>query len=266
LESYHDAEHFGWKTKHEMSHEWETLKTNVQMHIKSINFGYTSKFSSLGIDYINARAEFKDPHTVQFEYKPPMSAEKSHHELKAHNFLIATGCRPRLYEGIPHELMITSDDLFAMDRDPGTTLVLGGGFIALECAGFLKGLGKEVYLANRSSQFLRSMDHDMSERIVQNLSNSGIHTLIKTTVKSVKALDNGKKEVSMQVGSEMRTIIVDTILVAIGREPNPNSYRADQAGVKLDKQSGLICGHNGEVERTNQPHIYAVGDVVINVP
>jgi pyruvate/2-oxoglutarate dehydrogenase complex dihydrolipoamide dehydrogenase (E3) component len=73
--------------------------------------------------------------------------------------VIATGNRPRNYPGIPElaQYAITSDDLFSLKEDPGKTLVIGGGYIAIECAGFLNGLGKEVIIINRSS-FLRSMD------------------------------------------------------------------------------------------------------------
>ena len=56
------------------------------------------------------------------------------------------------------------------------TLVVGGGYIAVECAGFLNGLGKKVYLANRST-FLRQMDSDMAAKITEELSDDGIHTL-----------------------------------------------------------------------------------------
>ena len=73
--------------------------------------------------------------------------------------MIATGNRPRNYPGIPDlaKYAITSDDIFSLKEDPGKTLVIGGGYIAIECAGFLNGLGKEVILINRST-FLRSMD------------------------------------------------------------------------------------------------------------
>lgn len=79
--------------------------------------------------------------------------------LKAKNFVIAAGNRPRNYPGIPdlEKYAITSDDIFSLKEDPGKTLVIGGGYIAIECAGFLNGLGKEVILINRST-FLRSMD------------------------------------------------------------------------------------------------------------
>lgn len=93
---------------------------------------------------------------------------------------------------MPAELSITSDDIFSLESDPGTTLVLGGGYIAVECAGFLRGLGKDVYLANRST-FLRTMDNQMSERIVEKLEASGVSLMTQTSVKAVKLLDTGRK-------------------------------------------------------------------------
>lgn len=89
--------------------------------------------------------------------------------------MIATGGRPRGYPGIPDEFCITSDDLFSLEKDPGTTLVVGGGYIAIECAGFLAGLGKKVHLLNRST-FLRTMDQDMAEKIVEQLEEEGVYT------------------------------------------------------------------------------------------
>lgn len=77
-----------------------------------------------------------------------------------------------------------------MKEDPGETLVVGGGYIAIECAGFLNGLGKTVHLANRST-FLRSMDEDMAERIVDELSDSGVNALTQTTISSAKRLPSG---------------------------------------------------------------------------
>ena len=127
-----------------------------------------------GIDYINAKASFKDANTVEFGYKALFEDVTNPFELKGKNFVIATGGRPRGYPGIPDELAVTSDDLFSME-DPGTTLVVGGGYIAVECAGFLAGLGKRVHILNRST-FLRSMDNDMSERIVEQLEDEGVIT------------------------------------------------------------------------------------------
>ena len=46
---------------------------------------------------------------------------------------------PELVPGA--ELAITSDDIFSLKKAPGKTLVVGASYVALECAGFLHGLG-----------------------------------------------------------------------------------------------------------------------------
>ena len=59
--------------------------------------------------------------------------------------VISVGGRPK-YPDIPgaKEYGITSDDLFSLSYNPGSTLIVGASYIALECAGFLKGLGIDV--------------------------------------------------------------------------------------------------------------------------
>ena len=100
--------------------------------------------------------------------------------------MIATGVRPRSYEALPElrNWAITSDDLFSLKENPGKTLVIGGGYIAVECAGFLRGLGNEVILANRSS-LLRVFDGDMANKVIGELEEEGIHTMTGTVIKSV---------------------------------------------------------------------------------
>ena len=68
---------------------------------------------------------------------------------------------------------ITSDDLFSLNENPGNTLVIGGGYIAIECAGFIRGLGNEVTLINRST-FMRVFDKDMAEKVMEEMADQGI--------------------------------------------------------------------------------------------
>lgn len=187
------------------------------------------------------------------------------YSLKAKNFLIATGGRPRQHPAIPGDIAITSDDLFNLQRDPGETLVVGGGYIAVECAGFLNGLGKNVHLANRST-FLRSMDSDMAAKIVEELQHEGVNTMTQTTIKSATRLENGKINVELLVNGVDKSLEVDTVLVAIGRDPDPTSFGAQNAGINFDKRSGKIIGRSDEIERTNLDNIYAVGDCLLGVP
>ena len=119
--------------------------------------------------------------------------------------------------------------MFSLKENPGKTLVVGGGYIAVECAGFLCGLGNEVILANRSP-FLRVFDSDMAFKVVDQLEEEGIHTMPNTIIKSVKKLEDKlfEVEVETKTGKNVKTekLTVNTILMAIGRDPNPSAYGA----------------------------------------
>lgn len=72
-------------------------------------------------------------------------------QITARRVIIAVGGRPQ-YPQIPgaRELCITSDDIFNLDKAPGKTLVVGASYIALECAGFLSGLGYNTTVSIQS--------------------------------------------------------------------------------------------------------------------
>ncbi len=84
--------------------------------------------------------------------------------------MLATGGRPTLLSeeacsGM-REHAITSDDIFTLPKEPGKTLVVGGGYIALECAGFLRGLGYDVTIMTRAV-YLRQMDRQVVNYITE---------------------------------------------------------------------------------------------------
>lgn len=59
-----------------------------------------------------------------------------------------------------------------------------------------------------------------------------------TTIKNVNKLADRDFEVELQIknGKNEKTqkIRVNTILMAIGRDPNPDSYASSKAGIELD--------------------------------
>ena len=153
------------------SFNWQTLVSNVQSHIKATNFGYRSKMQEYKIDYINALATFIDKNTVLYSPKQQIIEDfvktqeideknkENFGKITADNFIVATGGRPQFLRDKDckncRELSITSDDLFSLPTPPNKTLIVGGGYIALECAGMLSGLGFNVNIMTRGL-FLRS--------------------------------------------------------------------------------------------------------------
>lgn len=95
-------------------------------------------------------------------------------KISARRFVIAVGGRPS-YVGLDNEreLCITSDDLFSLSRPPGKTLVVGASYVALECAGFLHGLGYDTTVMARSI-FLRGFDQECANRVGNHMAHVGI--------------------------------------------------------------------------------------------
>jgi len=250
-----DAKNYGWQVPEEVKHNWEDLTNNIQDYIASLNFGYRTELRDKKVEYINAYATFVDPHTVEATDR---KGEKK--KYTARRFVVCTGGRPR-YPGIPgdKEHGITSDDVFSLLEAPGKTLVVGASYVALECAGFLRGLGYPVTVMARSI-FLRGFDQQIAEMIADYMNGHGTD-FIRPAVPTRVELVDGKKRVFYLEGDskEEKHADYDTVLWAIGRNAETTAIGLDKAGVHVDKATGKLETVN---ERTNVPHIYAIGDVL----
>ena len=101
---------------------------------------YRTQCTTNDVALFDAFATFVDPHTVEATQQDGTKLT-----LTADHFILATGGRPR-YPSVPGALehCITSDDVFSLEAPPGKTLVVGASYVALECAGFLRGVARHV--------------------------------------------------------------------------------------------------------------------------
>ncbi|CAH2006882.1 unnamed protein product [Acanthoscelides obtectus] len=258
-EAIHDAKTYGWELEPEnIHHSWESLKDAVQGHIKSVNWVTRVELRDKKVEYINGQGKFVDPHTIHTQTK------QGERTLTAKYFLIAVGGRPR-YPDIPGavEYGITSDDIFSLPKPPGKTLIVGAGYIGLECAGFLRGLGYEATVLIRSIP-LRGFDQQMANLIVAEMEDKGVKFEHRCIPKSVEKADDGRLKVVWQnEHSEEFSDIFDTVLFAIGRRALTKELDIDKSGVKVAPDNEKIDAEN---EQTNVPHIFAVGDVLYKKP
>ena len=107
-----------------------------------------------GIDFYNKLGRLRDAHTVEL-----IDKDGSIETVTSQYIVLAVGGRPSYPNDIPNarELCLTSDDIFSHKKPPGKTLVVGASYVALECAGFLNGLGFDVTVIVRSI-LLRGFD------------------------------------------------------------------------------------------------------------
>jgi len=246
---------FGWDPAEE-DHEWKVLTKNVQNLVKSMNFAYRTQCSTNDVALFNAFATFVDPHTVEATQQ-----DGSKVTLTADHFILATGGRPR-YPSVPGALehCITSDDVFSLEAPPGKTLVVGASYVALECAGFLRGLGFEVTVLMRSVP-LRGFDQQMAAHIVEDLEGEGVVFVRGAELVRVDELEHGRKAASWTSTAEAAesSDAFDTVLLAVGRDAYTQKLGLDKAGVTRNAANGKLPVRR---EQTNVEHIYAIGDII----
>uniref|UniRef100_A0A8C9MHD3 Thioredoxin reductase 1, cytoplasmic n=1 Tax=Serinus canaria TaxID=9135 RepID=A0A8C9MHD3_SERCA len=255
-----DSRKFGWQFTEEVKHNWMTMTESVQNYIGSLNWGYRVALRDKKVTYENAYGEFVGPHTIKATNKK--GVEKLY---TAEKFIIATGERPR-YLGIPgdKEYCISSDDLFSLPYCPGRTLVVGASYVALECAGFLAGLGLDVTVMVRSI-LLRGFDQDMANRIGEYMKEHGVNFIREFVPIKVERVEEGtpgilKVTAKSTTGNQIIEVEYDTVLLAIGRDPCTRKIGLDKVGVNINEKTGKIPVN--DEEQTNVPYIYAVGDIL----
>ncbi|KAG7160028.1 Thioredoxin reductase 1- cytoplasmic-like [Homarus americanus] len=253
-----DSREYGWVTPETVTHDWNKMVEGIQSHIGSLNWGYRVALRDKKVTYLNAYATFTDEHTLK-----TVDRRGKEKVITSDKFLLAMGGRPR-YPDIPgaKEHCITSDDIFSLPHPPGKTLLVGASYIALECAGFLAGLGYDTTVMVRSI-LLRGFDQQIAENIGAFMEKNGVKFIrgaVPTSVEEVEEGTPGKLKVTAKTtdGEEI-TDEYNTVVVAIGRDPCTADISLHDINVEMAKSGKVVVNKE---EQTSVPHIYAVGDII----
>jgi glutathione reductase (NADPH) len=204
-----------------------------------------------GVEVIEATGTLSGPNSISVKETSTGQTK----ELTAKHILIAVGGWPFKPDipGIEHA--ITSNEIFYLEEQPKRMVVVGGGFIALEFASIMDGLGTDVTLMYRGDLFLRGFDMDMRNHLKEELEkNSGIDLKFNTDVREIRKQDDGSLVVVDLDGNEIEC---DQILYATGRKGKIDGLNLESAGVKTEGSFIPVDDYS----RTNVPSVYAVGDV-----
>ncbi|KAF1720172.1 glutathione-disulfide reductase [Pseudoxanthomonas wuyuanensis] len=246
-EHFDDAAGFGWDVG-PATMDWPRLIVAKDAEVARLERLYRGGLESSGAELLQTRAELLGTHTIRL-----MSSGKT---VTAERILIATGAAPNAHVALPgHELCITSNEAFDLPALPGSILILGGGYIALEFANIFHGLGVEVTVVYRGKEILSRFDHDLRAGLYQAMSDKGIKILVTDVVEQVSKAEGGGLIAQTMTG---QALSADVIMLALGREPNTHGLGLDAAGVQTDERGAIMVD---AYSQTNIPSIYALGDV-----
>jgi len=239
-----DSHGFGWNTQ-PGEHDWAALMAAKDAEIKRLNGIYVRLLENSGVAWLFGRAVFIDAHTLRIGDRT----------VTAERIVIAVGGHPSWpdIEGAEHG--IVSDQAFHLAERPRRVTLVGGGYIGVEFAGIFRGLGAEVDLLYRQRMPLRGFDHDIRESLVEALEGQGIKLHPSVLLHRLELLPDGCKRLHLTDG---RSFDSDLVFFAVGRVPNTKNLALEQAGVSLAANGSVIVDAQSA---TNQPHIFAIGDV-----
>ncbi len=139
-----------------VENQWSLIRRNLEKH---------------NIEVMVGVASLKDAHTVQV-HRP----DGSEVNLTAGTVLIATGSSPFHPPEVPfdHQVIYDSDSILQISHIPKSMLIVGGGVIGSEYASIFTALGVQVTLVDSRNRLLPFVDHEIAERLQQQLENIGV--------------------------------------------------------------------------------------------
>ena len=244
-ELFEASKGYGWNSVDSANFDWNTLRDNKTAEISRLNGIYQKLLNDSGATIIQGRAKIQGPQRVSINGV----------EYTAETILIATGGWPYIPDITGKELAITSNEIFSLDKLPKTATIVGGGYIAVEFAGILNGLGVETQLIYRGNQLLKTFDSDCSQKVTEGMVDKGVEVRLESNVSSISK-QNQRLAVSLDNGEIITT---DMVLYATGRKANIEGLGLENTAVRLTKSKAIKVDRN---YCTDEPSIYAIGDVV----
>jgi mercuric reductase len=199
---------------------------------------------------IEGRAAFVSPDTIQVDGR----------KFRAPRIIVTTGSRPwiPLIPGLREAEPLTSTTAFELDRLPESVIVLGGRYIALECAQMLARLGAEVTILQRSDHLLPNEDDDLTDALTGYLREDGIAVETSVRIERVSQ-DQGQVGVHARVGGKEGCFNAERILCATGRRPITEDMGLEAVGIGLGKDGRIVVDDHLQ---TSVAGVFAAGDVI----
>ncbi|OEC83383.1 glutathione-disulfide reductase [Photobacterium damselae subsp. damselae] len=225
---------------------WGKLVESREAYISRIHTSYETVLGNNKIEVINGFAQFVDAKTVEVDGE----------HYTADHILIAVGGRPSI-PAIPGAVHgIDSNGFFELKEQPKRAAIVGAGYIAVEIAGVLNGLGTDTHLFVRKESPLRSFDPMIIETLTEVMAAEGPTLHTHSVPKEVVKEEDGTVTLYFENGESHNT---DILIWAIGREPTTDAINLAAAGVETNNRGFIKVD---EFQQTNVEGIYCVGDIM----
>ncbi|MEM8719050.1 MAG: glutathione-disulfide reductase [Cyanobacteria bacterium P01_G01_bin.39] len=244
---FEESSGYGWSVG-ASNFDWLKMITAVNNEVDRLNGIYRRMLDNSQVKVFRGHGKLLNPHTVEI----------GDQQVTADKILIAVGGKPVKPDDIPGiEYAITSREIFNVKEQPKRAVIIGGGYIGVEFACILNGLGTEVTMVIRGDKILRGFDEDIRSEIQDGMARHGIRILNNKPELSIAKRDSGLEVTIPHDNEGQEVIVVDSVsLAATGREPDLENLGLENTKVEVVNGAVAIDQYN----QTAESNIYAVGD------
>ena len=242
-----------------VSFDLATMLARKDKIVEDFTAGIAALFRRNKVAFLHGRGRFAG---VGERYRIEVRDGDSVQTIEAAHVIIATGSLARDLSEAPvdNERIVDNVGALSFAEVPKRLCVIGAGVIGLEMGSVWKRLGSDVNILEALPSFLPAADEQVAKEAFR-VFNGELDLKIYTGVK-VGPVKSGKESVGVtwqDKDGNTQANDYDRVVVAIGRVPNSAGLGAETIGLKLDARGFVEVD---ERNRTNLPHVFAIGDVV----
>jgi dihydrolipoamide dehydrogenase len=217
--------------------------------------GVASLLKSAGATVLTGTARFTGPRSADVS-----APDGGHERVDFEQAIIAAGATHVTIPGFETdgERVVNAWELLAQTSLPRSMLVLGGGVSGCELGEFLARVGVEVTIVEMMPQLLPGMEPELARELTGTLERIGVRVRVGSRAVALQR-DSTSLTMTVEGPGGKEELVGERLFVTIGKRPRTRDLGLEEAGIGFDAKSGFIAVD--DQLRTNQPHIFAVGDV-----
>jgi dihydrolipoamide dehydrogenase len=227
----------------------------VAKHAKGVEF----LMKKNKIEWIKGYARLAGPGKVEVT-----AADGSKKTLETRAIVLATGSEARMLPGLKPDAkrIVTNIEILDFAQVPKTLAVLGAGAVGVEFASCFSRFGSKVSIFEMLPRLVPVEDEEVSKELARVFKKSGIRVETGARVSDVQLTDCGVRFQATLDNGKVETVEAESLLVAIGRKPNTENIGLEGTKIQLDRGFVKV----DEYQRTGEPGVYAIGDIVAGTP
>lgn len=248
---------YGVQVSGEVTMDFEKMMARTAKVVQTLRGGVGMLFKKNKITHVEGFAKFKDAHTIEVEKEGEVKT------LRAKNFILAMGSSV-IYLNVPglvggrEDGVWTSDDAVTAPFAPKSMLILGGGAVGVEFSYVFNALGSKVTLVEMMPNLIPLSDEDLGKELGKVLKKQGVDVRTAATLEKVEKVEGGWKAFVKSADGKTEEVVVEVVLLGVGRKANTEGMNLEGVGVKLHRRGVELVD---DTMVTHCPSIYAIGDV-----